>query len=175
MPLAFRASQRLTLPCVEPAELLAAYLDDESRVVEALLDSRQLVPLGPGRYRYTVTRVKVFQLQVQPIVELQARHQRGRLELEALDCRLEGLGVVNDFQLQLHSWLEANGTGLEGEAQLAVEVSQPPLLSLIPARVLEATGRSVLSSILQGIRRRVSQQLVGDFHDWCLSRGGGTG
>jgi branched-subunit amino acid transport protein len=41
--------------------------------------------------------------------------------------------------------------GLEGEATLAVEVSQPPLLKLIPARVLEATGRSLLAGILLGI------------------------
>ena len=58
MPLAFRASQQLSLPTIEAAHLLPAYLDDEDRVVEALLDPRQLVPLGPGHYRYTVTRVQ---------------------------------------------------------------------------------------------------------------------
>ena len=99
MPLAFRASQQLSLANIEPADLLPAYLDDEARVVEALLDPKQLQPLGPGRFRYTVTRVQVFQLQVQPIVDLQARHRPGRLELEALDCRLEGLGLVEDFQI----------------------------------------------------------------------------
>jgi hypothetical protein len=170
MPLAFSASQQLSLAAIEPAALLPDYLDDEARVVAALLDGRQLVPLGPGHYRYTVTRVQVFQLQVQPIVELQARHQRGRLELEAVDCQLEGLGLVDDFQLQLHSWLQATGSGLEGEARLAVQVSQPPLLRLIPPRVLEATGRSVLSGILLGIRRRVGQQLAGDFQAWCQDR-----
>ena len=107
MPLAFSASQQLSLPTIEPADLLPDYLDDEARVVAALLDSRQLVPLGPGHYLYTVTQVQVFQLQVQPIVELQARHQQGRLELEAVDCQLEGLGLVDDFKLQLHSWLQA--------------------------------------------------------------------
>jgi hypothetical protein len=110
---------------------------------------------------------------VQPIVELQARHHRGRLELEAVDCQLEGLGLVDDFQLRLHSWLQVTPSGLEGEAQLAVEVSQPPLLRLIPPRVLEATGRSVLSGFLLGIRRRVSQQLAGDFQAWCHGRAEG--
>ncbi|MCX5957833.1 MAG: DUF1997 domain-containing protein [Cyanobacteria bacterium] len=173
MPLAFSASQQLSLPTIEPADLLPDYLDDEARVVAALLDDRQLVPLGPGHYLYTVTRVQVFQLQVQPIVELQARHQQGRLELEAVDCQLEGLGLVDDFKLQLHSWLQATDSGLEGEARLAVEVSQPPLLRLIPPRVLEATGRSLLSGILLGIRRRVGQQLAGDFQAWCHGRAEG--
>jgi hypothetical protein len=52
-------------------------------------------------------------------------------------------------------------------------VSQPPLLRLIPPRVLEATGRSLLSGILLGIRRRVGQQLAGDFQAWCDGRAEG--
>lgn len=170
MTLAFCASQQLSLPVIESAGLLPAYLDDEGRVVRALLDEHQLEPLGPGRYRYSVTRVQVFQLQIQPVVELQALHRPGRLELEALDCQLEGLGLVDDFQLKLRSWLQASQEGLEGEASLSVRVSRPPLLRLIPPAVLEATGRSVLSAILLGIRKRVGQQLVADFHDWCASR-----
>ena len=169
MPLAFRAAQQLSLPVLERGERLATYLADERRVVNALLDPSQLEPLGTGRYRYTVTRVQVFQLQIQPIVELQVKQGNGRLELNALDCKLEGLGLVDDFQLQLCSWLSAEPSGLEGEASLAVSVSQPTLLKLIPPKVLEATGRSVLSGILQGIRKRVRNQLVADFEGWCHS------
>lgn len=169
MPLAFSASQQLSLPVDHAAEQLQAYLADEDRVVGALLDPRQLQKLGPGHYRYNVTRVQVFQLQIQPVVELRARCSSGRLDLEALDCQLEGLGLVDDFSLSLRSWLVASDQGLEGEAALAVTVSQPPLLKLIPPRVLEATGRSVLAGILLGIRTRVSQQLLGDFQTWCAT------
>jgi hypothetical protein len=167
MPLVFSASQELTLSVAENAQRLSSYLGEERRVVEALLDPRQLEPLGPGLYRYSVTHVKVFQLEIQPIVELQARHNGERLELCALDCQLEGLGLVEDFQLTLDSWLAPEPDGLAGEARLAVSVSRPSLLRLIPPRVLEATGRSVLSGILLGIRTRVGKQLVGDFQGWC--------
>lgn len=170
MSLAFSARQKLSLPVPEQSEHLADYLNDETRVVGALLDPRQLEPLGPGHYRYTVTRVQVFQLQIQPIVELKAHCDAGRLELQALDCQLEGLGLVDDFQLGLSSWLSASPEGLEGEASLSVSVSQPPLLQLIPPRILEATGRSVLGGILLGIRNRVSQQLLGDYRSWCRER-----
>lgn len=167
MTLAFSARQQLALPVHENIEQLADYLRDEERVVGALLDSRQLEPLGPGHYRYTVTRVQVFQLQIQPIVELEVHCQQGRLELQALDCQLEGLGLVDDFHLRLDSWLEASAEGLEGEASLSVTVSQPLLLKLIPPRILEATGHSVLAGILVGIRNRVRQQLLEDFRSWC--------
>ncbi|MEB3256639.1 MAG: DUF1997 domain-containing protein [Synechococcaceae cyanobacterium] len=167
MPLVFSASQQLTLAIAANAERLPTYLGDERRVVEALLDPRQLEPLGPSRYRYTVTRLQVFQLQIQPIVELQVQHVGPRLELSAVDCQLEGLGLVEDFRLTLDSWLEPRPQGLEGEASLAVSVSRPALLKLIPPKVLEATGRTVLSGILLGIRSRVGDQLVGDFQHWC--------
>jgi hypothetical protein len=141
-------------------------------VVQALLDPTQLEPLGPGRYRYTVTRLQVFQLQIQPVVELVARRSADRIELEAVDCQLEGLGIVDDFQLTLESWLESSPEGVHGEAALAVSVSQPSLLKLIPVKVLEATGRSLLAGILLGIKTRVQQQLLHDFEAWCLAPAG---
>jgi hypothetical protein len=167
MPLAFSASQALQLPVERHTDALCTYLNDEERVIGALLDPSQLTPLGNGRYRYTVTRLQVFQLQIQPVVELEARRSPGRIELEAVDCELEGLGLVDDFRLTLHSWLEASDAGLAGEAALAVSVSQPSLLKLIPTGVLEATGRSLLAGILLGIKTRVGQQLLGDFERWC--------
>jgi hypothetical protein len=63
----------------------------------------------------------------------------------------------------------AGPAGLEGEACLSVQVSRPSLLKLIPPKVLEATGSSVLAGILLGIRNRVGQQLVDDFRSWCAS------
>ena len=167
MPLAFRASQQLQLDVSHQPERLAAYLSDQDRVVKALLDPNQLEPLGPGRYRYAVTHLQVFQLQIQPVVDLRIQLAQDRLVLEATVCELEGLGLVDDVQLTLGSWLAAGANGLEGEASLAVTVSQPSLLKLIPAKVLEATGRSLLAGILLGIKGRVGQQLLSDYRLWC--------
>lgn len=167
MSLAFSASQVLSLPVCAERQRLSDYLQEQERVLLSLLDPTQLHPLGPGHYRYTVTRVQVFQLQIQPIVELRTSYRDQRLHIEAVDCELEGLGLVDDFQLTLVSWLEPSDEGLVGEASLAVEVSRPPLLKLIPSRVLEATGASVLGGILHGMRARVSQQLISDFQGWC--------
>lgn len=169
MSLAFSASQQLELAVPREADRLSAYLDDEQRVVQALLDPNQLERLGQGRYRYMVSQVRVFQLKIQPVVELQVVRRNDRLELEALDCQLEGLGLVEDFRLGLCSWLAAADGGLRGEASLSVTVSRPTLLQLIPPRVLEATGRSVLGGILMSISHRVHQQLLGDFQRWCRS------
>ncbi len=167
MPLAFRASQQLDLPVRSNVELLSGYLLEQERVVGAMLDPQKLTLLAPGSFRYTVTSLNVFQLQINPVVSIEVVNTDGKLRMRATDSELKGLGMVDDFELTLDATLEATSRGLEGEANLGVTVSQPALLRLIPVKVLESTGQSILSGILLGIKARVTQQLLVDFKKWC--------
>lgn len=167
MNLTFSASQELVIPVHDQADRLADYLADERRIIEALLDPRQLISLEQGRYRYEVAHLQVFQLPIQPVVELQTRRSPGRLDIEAVDGELVGLGMVDEFELSLSSWLQVAGPALEGAACLGVTVSRPSLLKLIPSSVLVATGGSLLGGLLKGMKNRVSQQLLRDFQHWC--------
>ena len=167
MPLAFEARQKLDLPLAHNQDRLPDYLLQQERVVGAMLDSEKLTLLGPGSYRYNVTSFKVFQLEVNPVVSIAAENSDGKLRMHATDSELSGLGLVDDFVLTLDATLEATSRGLEGEALLGVTVSPPPLLKLIPPKVLESTGHSILSTILLGIKARVRKQLVEDFTNWC--------
>ncbi len=170
MPLAFEARQKLNLPVSSNAELLPAYLLEQERVVGAMLDPNKISPLGAGGFRYNVTSFKVFQLQVNPVVSIGVTNSEGKLRMQATDSELDGLGLVDDFELILDAVLEATENGLEGEAALGVSVSQPPLLKLIPKTVLENTGQSILNGILLGIKSRVQQQLLKDFNAWCQEK-----
>ena len=167
MLLSFDAKQKLKLSVKQNKEYLSNYLLEEERVVGAMLDSKKLVPEGDGRYKYTVTSFKVFQLDINPVVSIAVENKNGVLTMSALDSKLDGLGIVDDFNLILKANLEATDIGLEGEALLGVSVSQPPLLKLVPKKILESTGHSVLNGILLGIKSRVQKQLVNDFLDWC--------
>jgi len=167
MLLSFDAKQKLKLSVKRNKEYLSKYLLEEERVVGAMLDSKKLLPEGKGRYKYTVTSFKVFQLDINPVVSIAVENREGILKMTALESKLEGLGMVDDFNLILKANLEATDIGLEGEALLGVSVSQPPLLKLVPKKILESTGHSVLNGILLGIKSRVQQQLVKDFSDWC--------
>ncbi|WP_353292450.1 DUF1997 domain-containing protein [Synechococcus sp. M16CYN] len=169
MPLAFEASQKMDLPVQCNAELLPDYLQQEERVLRALLDTRQLRRTKLGHYRYLVTSLQVFQLQVKPVVSLEIETKANTLVMKAVDCELEGLSGVDDFQLSLESRLTSDHRGLNGHAHLAVRVSQPQLLRLIPRYVLESTGESILNGILIGIKSRVGKQLINDFNHWCTT------
>ena len=167
MPLAFEARQKLDLPVMSNPDRLSEYLLQQERVVGAMLDPKKLTLLAPGSYRYNVTSFKVFQLEVNPVVSITAVNSEGRLRMNATDSELDGLGLIDDFELTLNAILEITPKGLEGEALLGVSVSPPPLLQLIPKKVLERTGESILSTILKGIKARVRKQLVDDFTQWC--------
>ncbi len=167
MLLSFDAKQNLKLSITRNKEYLSKYLLEEERVVGAMLDSKKLVPEGLGRYKYTVTSFRVFQLDINPVVSIAVENKDGILTMSALESTLDGLGMVDDFNLILKANLAATEIGLEGEALLGVSVSQPPLLKLVPKKILESTGHSVLNGILLGIKSRVQQQLIKDFLDWC--------
>ena len=140
---------------------------EEERVVGAMLDPNKLEPVGERKYKYTVTSFRVFQLDVNPVVSIIVENNEGVLKMSALDSKLDGLGIIEDFNLILKANLQATAIGLEGEALLGVSVSQPPLLKLVPKKILESTGHSVLNGILLGIKSRVQQQLIKDFINWC--------
>ncbi len=167
MLLSFDAKQKLKLSVTTNKERLSKYLLQEERVVGAMLDSNKLIPEGQGKYKYNVTSFRVFQLDVNPVVSIAVENKNGVLVMSALDSKLDGLGFVDDFNLLLKANLKATNVGLEGEALLGVTVSQPPLLKLIPKKILESTGHSVLNGILVGIKTRVQQQLIKDFKNWC--------
>ncbi len=167
MLLNFDAKQKLKLSVTTNKDRLSTYLLQEERVVGAMLDSNKLIPEGKGKYKYNVTSFRVFQLDVNPVVSIAVENKNGVLIMSALDSKLDGLGIVDDFNLLLKANLQATNIGLEGEALLGVTVSQPPLLKLIPKKILESTGHSVLNGILLGIKTRVQQQLIKDFTNWC--------
>ena len=167
MLLAFDAKQKLKLSVTRNKEYLSRYLLEEERVVGAMLDSNKLIPEGEGKYKYTVTSFRVFQLDVNPVVSIAVENKEGVLKMSALDSKLDGLGIIEDFNLILRADLMVTDIGLEGEALLGVSVSQPPLLKLVPKKILESTGHSVLNGILLGIKSRVQQQLIKDFVNWC--------
>jgi len=169
MLLNFDAKQKLKLSVTTNKDRLSTYLLQEERVVGAMLDSNKLIPEGKGKYKYNVTSFRVFQLDVNPVVSIAVENKNGVLIMSALDSKLDGLGIVDDFNLLLKANLQATNIGLEGEALLGVTVSQPPLLKLIPKKILESTGHSVLNGILLGIKTRVQQQLIKDFTNWCSS------
>ena len=106
MLLSFDAKQKLKLSVTTNKERLSKYLLQEERVVGAMLDSNKLIPEGQGKYKYNVTSFRVFQLDVNPVVSIAVENKNGVLVMSALDSKLDGLGIVDDFNLLLKARAE---------------------------------------------------------------------
>ena len=107
MLLSFDAKQKLKLSVTTNKEYLSDYLLQEERVVGAMLDSNKLIPEGEGKYKYNVTSFRVFQLDVNPVVSIAVENNNGALIMSAIDSKLDGLGIVEDFKLILKANLQA--------------------------------------------------------------------
>ena len=139
----------------------AAGLQQEERLLAALLDADQLTRLSPGRYRYVVTSPRCSScssdrlLRSRPIPHTCMR---------AVDCELEGW-VLSMTSATLEAILKATPRA-SAAMPLSVSVSQLPRQDGA-RRALETTGESILKGILVGIKARVGQQLMADFRRWC--------
>ena len=84
MLLSFDAKQKLKLSVSRNKEYLSNYLLEE-RVVGAMLDSKKLLPEGKGRYKYTVTSFKVFQLDINSVASIV---ERIKMELRMVQLKV---------------------------------------------------------------------------------------
>ena len=167
MTLAFHASQHLDLSIDRETDRLPSYLQNRKQVLGALLGTNQLECLGYNRFRYVVATLEIFHLSIRPVVVLDVGGGEDNLTIHAVDVKIEGMGLVDDFQLTLNAILRARKDGLTGQADLGVQVGQIPLLRFIPKHILEKTGESVLNGLLLTIKGRVGQQVLKDFLSWC--------
>ena len=87
MVLASRATQSLNLAVRQGTEDLPAYLQEQQRVVGALLSPEQRFPTGLPLQRQPLATVSVG---IMPTAEIQVEEQANRLEMRSLECNSTG-------------------------------------------------------------------------------------
>ncbi|MBD0362681.1 MAG: DUF1997 domain-containing protein, partial [Coleofasciculus sp. C3-bin4] len=90
----------------------------------------------------------------------------------SIGCEIRGLDYINQrFALDLKGKLypcQTDGVPkLQGRADLKVSVDIPLPFSLTPKPILEATGNSLLKSVLLRIKQKLMHQLLLDYQQWA--------
>ncbi|WP_448514878.1 DUF1997 domain-containing protein [Parathermosynechococcus lividus] len=172
MYLKFRASQSVSLSVDTPTGQLQHYLRQPQRLVYALTDPTRVEFLGGDRFRLKMRPLNFLMVSLQPTVDLAVQAtSEGCLQLRSLGCDIRGVDYINRrFHLELKGYLRpqatATGTDLIGVADLEVGVDIPSPLDFTPRPILEATGNSLLKSVLLTIKQRLMQHLVADYQRW---------
>lgn len=173
MNVCFSAVQSVDLAVPQQPIPIQHYLRQPQRLIQALIDPRQVEALGEDSFRFKMRPLHFMTLSLQPTVDLQIRvDSDGTLHLRSTGCEVRGIDYINQrFHLRLVGQLApvqtATKTYLRGRADLEVRVVDvPPPLSFTPPGLLETTGNGLLHSVLLTIKQRLMHQLLVDYEAW---------
>ena len=173
MYIRFNASQSVEIAVPEERVPIQHYLRQPRRLVNALVDRSRTEQLSDECFRLKMRPLEFMMLSIQPTVDMRVWAQSdGTINLESVACEIRGVDYINDrFALNLQGQLSPHQSGgttyLKGKADLEVGVEMPPLFWLTPKPILEATGNSLLKSVLLTIKQRLMHQLLLDYRRWA--------
>lgn len=172
----FTASQSVEIAVPEQPIPIQHYLRQPQRLVHALVDTSRIKPLSEEVFRLKMRPLSFMSLSIQPTVDMRVwAESNGTIYLRSVGCEILGLEYINQrFALNLKGHLSpydlSSGTRLQGRADLEVQVDLPPPFVFTPKPILEATGNSLLKSVLLTVKQRLLHQLLADYRHWVISQ-----
>lgn len=169
----FFASLPVEIPVPEQPVPIQHYLRQPQRLVSALVDPARTEKLSPDCFRLKMRPLHFLMLSVQPTVDMKVwAEPNGTVHLRSRRCEIRGVEYINQrFSLNLVGRLEPrteNGkTTLYGRANLEVKVEMPPPLWFTPQPIIDATGNTLLTSVLHTIKQRLTRHLIADYRAWA--------
>ncbi len=169
----FSASQAVEIIVPEQPVPIQHYLRQPQRLVNALVDPSRVKHLSAERFRLTMRPLTFMTLSIQPTVDIKVwAEANGTIYLQSQGCEIRGIDYINQrFALKLNGYLSpyqvGSKTGLQGNADLEVQVELPPPLWLTPKPILETAGNGLLKSVLLTIKQRLQHQLLADYYAWA--------
>jgi len=149
------------------------YLRQPHRLVRSLVDPDRVRQVSDDEFCLTMRTLSFFGFDLQPTVFLRVWTEvDGTVRIVSTKCEIRGIDYIDRrFSLKLIGELshqqQQGQTYLEGYADLRVQVEIPPALSFIPTSIVESAGNSLLKSILNTFKQRLTSQLLADYVMWA--------
>lgn len=174
MYVSFQATESVDIPVPSAPIPIQHYLRQPQRLVSAIANPQLMRKLAEDLYELKMRPISFMGIyRFQPIVTLKVwSDSKGRIYLKSEACQIKGIDYINRrFALNLKGILvpeqRQNQTVLEGQADLEVKVDVPSAMIFTPQSIIEATGKSLLQSILSRIKQRLLTQLLSDYSQWA--------
>jgi Protein of unknown function (DUF1997) len=149
------------------------YLRQPHRLVRSLVDPSRIRQVSDDEFCLTMRTLSFFGFDLQPTVFLRVWTQvDGTVQIISTKCEIRGIDYIDRrFSLNLRGKLspyqQQERTYLDGYADLEVQVELPPALSFMPRSIVESAGNSLLKSILNTFKHRLTHQLLADYVMWA--------
>jgi hypothetical protein len=169
----FTSSVPVEIPVPNQPIPIQHYLRQPQRLVTALVDPSRVDVLSADCFRLKMRPLHFLMLTLQPTVDMRVwADAQGTVKLRSVGCEIRGVEYINQrFSLDLVGRLEPhthNGkTTLYGKADLKVAVDMPPALWLTPKPIIDATGNTLLASVLHTVKQRLTRHLIADYRAWA--------
>ena len=170
----FQSTESVKIPVREAKIPIQHYLRQPHRVISAIADPKLMKQMSADVYELKMNAINFMGIyNFQPIVLLKvSTDSKGTVYLKSEGCEIKGISYINRrFSLDLKGILapqQIEGkTTLVGEADLKVGIDVPTALMFTPKSIIEATGNSLLKSILVRIKKRLISQLLEDYTQWA--------
>ena len=176
MPTRFTASLSVEIAVPEQPIPIQHYLRQPQRLVSALVDPSRVQQISEEVFRLKMRPLNFISLSIQPTVDMRVwAESNGTIHVKSIGCEILGVDYINErFSLDLKGHLSpyqlSSGTRLTGRADLEVQVELPPPFCFTPKVILEATGNSLLKSVLLTIKQRLLHHLLADYRKWVISQ-----
>ncbi len=176
MPTSFTASLSVEIAVPEQPIPIQHYLRQPQRLVSALVDPSRVQQISEEVFRLKMRPLNFISLSIQPTVDMRVwAESNGTIHVKSIGCEILGVDYINErFSLDLKGHLSpyqlSTGTRLTGRADLEVQVELPPPFCFTPKVILEATGNSLLKSVLLTIKQRLLHHLLADYRKWVISQ-----
>ena len=172
----FTASLSVEIAVPEQPIPIQHYLRQPQRLVSALVDPSRVQQISEEVFRLKMRPLNFISLSIQPTVDMRVwAESNGTIHVKSIGCEVLGVEYINErFSLDLKGHLSpyqlSSGTRLTGRADLEVQVELPPPFCFTPKVILEATGNSLLKSVLLTIKQRLLHHLLTDYRRWVISQ-----
>ena len=172
----FTASLSVEIAVPEQPIPIQHYLRQPQRLVSALVDPSRVQQISEEVFRLKMRPLNFISLSIQPTVDMRVwAESNGTIHVKSIGCEVLGVEYINErFSLDLKGHLSpyqlSSGTRLTGRADLEVQVELPPPFCFTPKVILEATGNSLLKSVLLTIKQRLLHHLLADYRRWVISQ-----
>jgi Protein of unknown function (DUF1997) len=173
MDIRFNAAQSVEMAVVEQPIPIQHYLRQPQRLVNALAAASQIEQIREDVFRLKMRPLKFMLLSLQPTVDMRVwATSDGVVHIQSVHCEIRGIEYINQrFHFSLVGKLQPckveQTTVLTGRADLEVRVELPPPLLFTPRSLLEASGNSLLKSVLVTIKQRLMHHLLSDYRRWA--------
>ncbi|EFN52385.1 hypothetical protein CHLNCDRAFT_138831 [Chlorella variabilis] len=169
-----QAAKRAFLDVKEQGRPLAEYMVLPASQY-SVLDAKRIERLDEDTFRCYVGGLKLFSLEVEPVITVSVTVQERGPTVRLLSTKLKGSKAVEAANERFDAtmtnvvrWQEAPGGGKQLASDTFIQVQlQVPAWFVLPTSTIERTGGAVMARVLESAVPRFLQQLSADYAAWA--------